>query len=63
MEGDLLVFIQLTLWRELVLGRIVKLVEAVHGKLQDIKCCVVGNQDLCVLASELAGWVAGWLNN
>ena len=40
----------------------VELVEAVHGKLQDINCCVVGSQDLCVLASELAGWVAGWLN-
>ena len=61
MEGDLLVFKQLTLWRRLVLGRIVELVEAVHGKLQEINCCVVGSQDLCVLASELAGWVAGWL--
>ena len=61
MEGDLLVFKQLTLWRRLVLGRIVEPVEAVHGKLQEINCCVVGSQDLCVLASELAGWVVGWL--
>ena len=49
-EGDLLVLRQLTLWRTLVLGRIVELVEAVHGKLQEINCCVVGSQDLCVLS-------------
>ena len=61
-EDDLLVLRQLTLWRTLVLERIVKLVKAVQGRLQLINYCVIGTEDLTVL-SMLFGSLLGRIVN
>merc|ERR1712127_335559 len=57
-EGDLLILGQLALWRSLVLGRIVELVQAVLGELQEIHCSsvsCVGGLELLVLSLAILG--------